>query len=209
MARPAKTTSRRGRRQGEPVSREAVLRAAKQRFADEGYEKATLRAIANDAHVDPSMVIYLFGSKAELFRESLRLIIDPEVLAGALIEGDGDMGTRMVRAYLEIWEHPDTAATMVAMLQSATSNPDAHDAFRSFMQTYVLTAVSAAIGGGEQARLRALLAATNLVGTAVLRYVMRVAPLADLPAEDVVPLIAPSVNRYLTAPAEELGLSAP
>jgi hypothetical protein len=69
--------------------------------------------------------------------------------------------------------------------------------------------VSAAIGGGEQARLRALLAATNLVGTAVLRYVMRVAPLADLPAEDVVPLIAPSVNRYLTAPAEELGLSAP
>ncbi|HKV20029.1 MAG TPA: TetR family transcriptional regulator [Mycobacterium sp.] len=208
MARPAKTTSRRGRRQGEPVSRDAVLRAAKQRFADEGYEKATLRAIADDAHVDPSMVIYLFGSKAELFRESLRLIIDPEVLAGALAEGDGDMGTRMVRAYLGIWEHPDTAATMVAMLQSATSNSDAHDAFRGFMQTYVLTAVSAAIGGGEQARLRALLAATNLVGTAVLRYVMRVAPLADLPAEDVVPLIAPSVNRYLTAPAEELGLSA-
>jgi hypothetical protein len=67
--------------------------------------------------------------------------------------------------------------------------------------------VSDALGGGEQARLRALLAATNLVGTAILRYVMRVAPLADLPADDVVRLIAPSVTRYLTAPADELGLT--
>ena len=68
MAPPAKTTARgRGRRQGEPVSRDVVLRAAKQRFAQQGYEKTTLRAIASDAHVDPSMVLYLFGSKAELF----------------------------------------------------------------------------------------------------------------------------------------------
>ncbi len=207
MAPPAKTPSRRGRRQGEPVSRDAVLRAAKQRFAAEGYEKTTLRAIAADAHVDPSMVIYLFGSKAELFRESLHLIIDPAALAAALTEGDGDIGPRLVRTYLEVWEHPDTAASMVAMLQSATSNPDAHEAFRAFMQRYVLAAVSEALGGGEEARLRAMLAATNLVGTAILRYVMRVPPLATLPADDVVRLIAPSVTRYLTASAEELGIA--
>ena len=207
MSPPAKTTSRRrGRRQGEPVSRDAVLRAAKHRFAVEGYEKTTLRAIASDAHVDPSMVLYLFGSKAELFRESLRLIIDPDVLVAAMAEGDDDIGTRMVRTYLDIWENPDTATSMVAMLQSATSNSDAHDAFRGFMQSYVLTAVSDVLGGGEQARLRAMLAATNLVGTAILRYVMRVAPLATLPRDDVVKLVAPAVTRYLTADAEELGL---
>ena len=207
MAPPAKTTSRRrGRRQGEPVSRDAVLRAAKHRFAVEGYEKTTLRAIAGDAHVDPSMVLYLFGSKAELFRESLRLIIDPDVLVAAMAVGDDDIGTRMVRTYLDIWENPDTATSMVAMLQSATSNSDAHDAFRGFMQSYVLTAVSGVLGGGEQARLRAMLAATNLVGTAILRYVMRVAPLATLPRDDVVKLVAPAVTRYLTADAEELGL---
>ncbi len=189
------------------MSRDAVLRAAKQRFAVEGYEKTTLRSIADDARVDPSMVLYLFGSKAELFRESLRLIVDPDALAAAIADGDDDIGTRMVRTYLGIWEHPDTAASMVAMLQSATSNPDAHEAFRAFMQTYVLTAVSGALGGGEQARLRAMLAATNLVGTAILRYVMRVDPLATLPADAVVTLVAPSVNRYLSASAEELGLS--
>ena len=209
MASPARTTKRRGRRQGEPVSRDAVLSAAKERFATEGYEKTTLRAIARDAHVDPWMVLYLFGSKEELFRESLRLIIDPEVLVAALTgatDDEPDIGTRMVRTYLRIWETPDTAATVRAMLQSATSNSHAHDAFRGFMQNYVLTAVSGVLGGGEQARLRATLAASQLVGTALLRYVIEVPPLATLPVEEVVALIAPTVTRYLTADASELGL---
>jgi AcrR family transcriptional regulator len=193
------------------VSRDAVLSAAKQRFATEGYEKTTLRAIAQDAHVDPSMVLYLFGSKEELFRESLRLILDPEVLVAALTgatDDDPDIGTRMVRTYLRIWETPDTAASMRAMLQSATSNSHAHDAFRGFMQNYVLTAVSGVLGGGEGARLRAMLAASQLVGTALLRYIIEVPPLATLPAEEVVRLIAPTVTRYLTADAAELGLPA-
>ncbi len=129
------------------------------------------------------MVLYLFGSKADLFRESLRLIVDPDLLVAALTGGpgdDADVGTRMVRTYLRIWESPDTGPTMVAMLQSATSNSDAHDAFRGFMQNYVLTAVSEVLGGGEQARLRAMLAASQLVGTAMLRYVMKIPPLATL-----------------------------
>ena len=191
------------------MSRDAVLSAAKQRFATDGYEKTTLRAIANDAHVDPSMLLYLFGSKEELFRESLRLTLDPEVLVAALTgaaDDDPDIGTRMVRTYLRIWETPDTAASMRAMLQSATSNTDANEAFRGFMQNYVLTAVSGVLGGGAQARLRAMLAASNLVGTAVLRYIIQVPPLATLSADEVVALIAPTVTRYLTADAAELGL---
>jgi AcrR family transcriptional regulator len=191
------------------VSRDVVLAAAKRRFATEGYEKTTLRAIAQDAHVDPSMVLYLFGSKEELFRESLRLIIDPDVLVAALKGGpdeDPNIGIRMVSTYLGIWEAPDTASSMRAMLQSATSNSDAHEAFRGFMQSYVLTSVSAVLGGGEQARLRAMLAASQLVGTALLRYVMQVPPLATLSVDEVVRLIAPTVTRYLTADASELGL---
>jgi AcrR family transcriptional regulator len=209
MASPAKTTKRRGRRQGEPVSRGVVLAAAKQRFATEGYEKTTLRAIARDAHVDPSMVLYLFGSKEQLFRESLQLILDPEMLVAALTgdaDDDPDIGTRMVRTYLRIWETPDTAASMRAMLQSATSNSDAHEAFRDFMQNYVLTAVSGVLGGGEQARLRAMLAASQLVGVAILRYVMEVPPLATLSGEEIERLIAPTLTRYLTGDAAELGL---
>ncbi|MGE2715477.1 TetR family transcriptional regulator [Mycolicibacterium litorale] len=208
MASPAKTTRRRGRRQGEPVSREVVLAAAKKRFAIDGYERTTLRAIAREAHVDPSMVLYLFGSKLDLFRESLRLIVDPQVLVAALSEADGDVGARMVRVYLRIWESAETGPSMVVMLQSATSNAEAHEAFRSFMQTYVLTAVSGVLGGDEHARLRATLAATTLVGTAMLRYVMKIEPLAGLSGDELVALLAPTVTRYLTADASELGLPA-
>ena len=93
----------------------------KDRFVVEGYEKTTSRAIAGDAHVDPSTALYLFGSKAELFRESLRLIIDPHALVVVMSVGDDDIGTRMVRTYLDIWENPYTATSMVAMLQLATS----------------------------------------------------------------------------------------
>lgn len=209
MPRPATTARRRGRRQGEPVSREAVLAAARKRFGAQGYEKTTLRAIARDAHVDPSMVLYLFGSKADLFREALNMIVDPGALAAAVAgaaDDDPDIGARMVRAYLRIWQSPESGPTMVAMLQSATSNSDAHEAFRGFMQNYVLAAVSGELGGGEQARLRALLAAGQLVGIAILRFVMKIAPLATLPDDDLVRLLAPTVTRYLTADAQELGL---
>ena len=121
-------------------------------------------------------------------------------------DDDPDIGTRMVRTYLRIWQSPESGPTMVAMLQSATSNPDAHEAFRGFMQDHVLSAVSAELGGGEEARLRALLAASQLVGTAVLRFVMKIPPLATLPDDDLVRLLAPTVTRYLTADAAELGL---
>lgn len=188
------------------MSRDTVLAAAKQRFAAQGYEKTTLREIASDAHVDASMVLYLFGSKADLFRESLRLILDPDVLVAALTGPAEEIGERMVRVYLKMWESPDTAPSMRVMLQSATSNSDAHEAFRAFMQEYVLAAVSGVLGGGEQARLRAMLAASSLIGTAMLRYVMAVPPMATLGEEDVVRVVAPTLTRYLTADADELGL---
>lgn len=188
------------------MPREVVLAVAKERFARDGYEKTTLRAIARDAGVDPSMVLYLFGSKADLFRESLRLVVDPQPLVAVMTDGDGSVGERLVRRYLHIWESPETASTMAATLASATSNPDAKEAFRTFVRDYVLTAVSAVIGGDEQARLRAQLVATSLIGTSLMRYVIPVPPLADLPTEDVVKAIAPTVTRYLTVGAGELGL---
>ncbi len=155
------------------------------------------------------MVLYLFGSKAELFRESMKLVLPANLLTSELAAKDDDLGCRVVRAYLGIWERPDTAATMASMVQSATSNSDANDAFRGFLHDYLLTAVSGALGGGDEARLRAMLAATNLVGTAMLRYIMRVPPLSSLGVDEVVALIGPAVHRFLTIPADELGLDLP
>jgi AcrR family transcriptional regulator len=189
------------------VPKDAVLAAAKSRFAAQGFEKTTLREIASDAHVDAAMVLYLFGSKDALFRESIRLIIDPTKLAAAISDGGADdIGVRMVRAYLQIWDQPETQTSMITMLASATSNSAAREAFQDFMREYVLTAVSGALGGGADSQLRATLAATNLVGTALIRYVFAVGPLAEVSTDEVVAMIAPTVQRYLTADVDQLGL---
>ncbi|MFA5709438.1 TetR family transcriptional regulator [Mycolicibacterium sp.] len=209
MPSPAEKPRRRGRRQGAAVSREDVLLAAKQRFAEQGYAATTLRQVAGDAGVDAAMVSYLFGSKDGLFRESMRLILDPQRLATVIAQAPRtELGARLTHAYLGIWEHPESGDSMVTMLSSATSNSAAHEAFREFMRDYVLAAVAGALGGGPDTRLRAMLAATNLVGTALLRYVMAVGPLAEVSLEEAAAMIGPSVQRYLTADLDELGIPA-
>ncbi|MBA0046257.1 TetR family transcriptional regulator [Mycobacterium sp. NPDC050853] len=198
--------ARRGRRRGEAVSREHVLDIAKRSFAERGYEKTTMRGIARDAGIDPSMVVYLFGSKDELFRQSIRLMIDPNELVLAIRNGEGTIGERFVNAYLSMWEQAGTVDTMLAILQSATTNDDAHHAFREFMQNYVLAALSEELGGGPEVRTRFALAATSMVGTALLRYALKIDPLVALTREQMVAVLAPTVDRYLTADASELGL---
>jgi len=130
------------------VSREHVLDVAKRSFAERGYEKTTIRGVARDAGIDPSMVVYLFGSKDELFRQSIQLVIDPNELVLAIREGEGTVGQRFVNAYLSMWEQAGTVDTMLAILQSATTNDDAPRAVRGFMQNYVLAAISEELGGG-------------------------------------------------------------
>ncbi|CAJ1585967.1 TetR family transcriptional regulator [[Mycobacterium] wendilense] len=209
MAAPAEKPRRRGRRQGASVSREQVLPAAKRRFAEQGYTATTLRQIAADVGVDAAMVLYLFGSKAELFRESMRLILDPQRLVAVIAEAPrAELGVRVARTYFEIWEDPESGPSLAAMLASATSNDDAHQAFREFMRDYVLTAAAGALGGGPDTRLRAMLAATNLVGTAMLRYVMAIGPLAEVSLAEAADMIGPSVQRYLTGDLDELNIPA-
>ena len=131
------------------------------------------------------MVLYLFGSKAELFRELLRLIIDPDMLVAALTEGDGRRSVSAlgaaVPADLGVAGDGRDAWPRCCSRRRRTPTPTRRSEVSS--ADYVLTAVSGVIGGGEQARLRAMLAATSLVGTAMMRYVIKVPPLATLPAE--------------------------
>jgi hypothetical protein len=55
----------------------------------------------------------------------------------------------------------------------------------------------AATLGGPDAELRANLVASQVVGLIAVRYLARVEPLASLDREAVVPLVAPTLQRYL------------
>mgnify|MGYP000743041858 CR=1 FL=1 len=194
-----RTTERRvGRRPGRSGTREAILAAARSRFAELGYEGATIRAIAAEAGVDPALVHHYFGTKEQLFAAAVRLPFPPgEVLAEALRAEPERMGEAIVRAALTAWEDPATQEAAMGLLRAAASNERAAAMLRGFVEATIIGPIARATGAPD-APLRAALAASQVVGLALARYLVRVEPLASASPEELVRRVGPTLQRYLT-----------
>ena len=193
-----KQARRRGPRQDGVQAREAILDAARRRFAAQGFEGATMRAIARDAGVDPALVAYYFGSKSGLFLESLRLPVNPaDAIAGLLAEGADDLGARLVTRFLEVWDDPVSGGPVIDVLRTISSRPEL---LGEFLERQIVPRFAAAIEGPD-AKLRATAVATQMLGLALARYILRLEPLASAPPPAVVALIAPTLQRYLDGPS--------
>jgi AcrR family transcriptional regulator len=190
---------RSGRRPGNPDTREAILTAARRIFAEKGFDKASIRAIATDAGVDPALVHHYFGTKDKLFLATINAPIDPTKLIPQALEGPlEEAGERLVRMMLSVWDSPAGAAA-VTLLRSAMSNDWTARLMREFVVTQVLRrAVTVLVLDPAEAPLRTALVASQISGLAVTRYVLKVEPLASAPAEVLVAAIGPTVQRYLT-----------
>ena len=195
-------TPRTGRRPGTQATRDEILEAARATFGEVGYERATIRAIARAAGVDPALVIHYFGSKEDLFIAALELPINPaDAIRAVLVEGVEGAGERMVRFFLSVWDAPDNQPALMSMLRAALTNDRAFAAFREFAGRAIIGAVAEALPGPEAA-LRASMIGAHMMGIAVLRYVGRIEPLASATLEDVVSLVGPRIQSYLTGEAE-------
>lgn len=185
---------KRGPRQDGVQAREAILDAAREQFAAQGFEGATMRAIARAAGVDPALVSYYFGSKSGLFVESLRLPVNPaDAIDALLADGTDDLGVRLVTRFLEVWDNPVSGEPVIRVLRSATSQPEL---MRDFLQRQIVPRLAGAIEE-PQAELRATAVASQMLGLAVARYVLRIEPLASAPPNEIVALIGPTVQRYI------------
>jgi AcrR family transcriptional regulator len=189
---------RRGRRTGGPDTREQVLEAARRRFGQQGYDATTVRQVAADAGVDPALVHYFFGTKSALFAAAVEYPVNPAELVAELVAtgGTGDLGERLLRLFLRLWEGRDTSP-LFALIRSASDNEHAATALREFITREVVGRVARAIEA-DQPELRATLCGSQIVGLAMVRYVVRVEPLASADPEEVVAWIAPTLQRYLT-----------
>lgn len=186
-----------GRRPGETRTREQILDAARRAFAELGYDRATIRAIAREADVDPALVIHFFASKERLFAAAMELPFDAEPAIDRLAAGDPDtLGERLARLFLGIWEDPETGPRMVGLLRSATSYPAAADRVRELLDTRILRPLAGALDAPD-AQLRSDLASAQLVGIALARYVLRLEPLASADRERLIAAVAPTLQRYL------------
>jgi AcrR family transcriptional regulator len=192
---------RTGRRRGDSGTREAIGAAARRQFAERGYAATTIRAVADEAGVDPALVLHYFGSKDELFAASVEWPFDPaEELTRILARGPEHAAEPLVRLFVTTWDREEGRNTIVALLRAAMTHEGAERLFREFVTVRVFGPLAEALGGGEEAALRVNLAGSQLIGLGVARYVLRVEPLASLPSPGVVALVAPAVQRHLTGP---------
>jgi Transcriptional regulator len=190
---------RSGRRPGNPGTREAILAAARDTFAEHGFDGASIRAIAARAGVDPALVHHYFGTKEQLFRATVDIPFDPrELLPQITADGVEHAGERLLALFLRIWDSPAGTAG-VALLRSAVNNEWGARLMREFVVTQILRRAANLLDlDPAQAPLRTSLVASQLVGVGMIRYILRLEPLASAPPELVVALIGPTIQRYLT-----------
>jgi AcrR family transcriptional regulator len=192
---------RTGRRPGNQDTREAILAAAREAFADRGFDAASIRSIAAAAGVDPALVHHYFGTKDQLFLDAMQAPLDPaEAVSTVLSQGPDGAGERLARMMLGIWDSPAGTAAL-AVLRSAVSNDMIARMLREFVTHRILKRISKEIGGDQaEGVLRGNLVASQVAGIVMLRYVIKIEPMASLPAESIVALIGPTLQRYLTGP---------
>ena len=190
--------ARTGRRPGVSGTREAILDAARRAFAEQGYQHATIRGVADLAGVDPALVHHYFGTKQRLFVAAVQLPVNPvEHLMAVLEEDPGQIGRRLVATFLSVWDHAAEQSPLLALVRSAVGDDRAAALLREFITEEVLGPIARRLGSPD-ARLRATLVGSQLIGLAMARYIVKVEPLASVPAAQVAAAVGPTVQRYLT-----------
>jgi AcrR family transcriptional regulator len=191
-------TPRTGRRPGESGTRDAIQEAACRLFRERGYNATTIRAIAAEAGVDPALVMHFFGSKAQTFITAVGWPIDPVCeVPNVLARGPEHVGEELARTFISTWDDEGERSAILALLRSAMSEPKAAAMLREFMVSELFVPLSEALGRADGER-RGVLAASQIVGVGIVRYVLALEPLASDDPERVVAAIAPTLQRYLT-----------
>jgi AcrR family transcriptional regulator len=197
MARAAKNL---GRRPGESGTREAIATAARSLFSERGYDRTTIRGIAEQADVDPALVNHFFGSKLDLFTAVTALPEEFEAAMPRIAKGPKSRaGERLAEFILDVLEDPDQRAAVVSLVRAAASEPEAARAVREIVGERVLSPI-AEILAADHSKLRANLINSQMAGLVMARYVLELEPLASLPRDEVVQAIAPTLQRYLAGP---------
>ncbi|HEV2784009.1 MAG TPA: TetR/AcrR family transcriptional regulator [Actinophytocola sp.] len=189
---------RRGRRPGGADTRAALLDAAREVFAEQGYDGATVRTIATRAGVDAAMVNHWFGSKEGLFIKAvLQLPFDPAELIDRLVDGPPEtLGERIVRTFLTIWDTTG-GAYFTAIIRSVSSQEQAAHLLHDFFVKQVFSRIAGSVAP-DRALFRGSLVASQIVGMGMARYVVKFEPLAGTDIDTMVTAVAPNVQRYLT-----------
>lgn len=187
----------RGRRPGQTDTKKLILEAAGRLFASAGYERTTIRAVAERAGVDPALVMHYFSSKEGLLRAAMEWPVDVDQIARGIFEGDPEhIGERLVRTVCGLWEDETTRHPLVVILRNSVQHEDAGRLASEFVRQVIVGQLVSRTDD-PSAPLRGLLAHSALVGLVAVRYVIGIEPLASASVDEVVQAAGPALQRYL------------
>jgi AcrR family transcriptional regulator len=174
-----------------------ILEAARGQFASAGYDAVSIRAVARAAGVDAALVHHYFEGKSELFAAVLDVPVHPrEVVDGILAGPVSGVGERLAGFFFQVWDGPAGRPRIAALLAAAVTHEDAARMLREFVAREIFGRVTAALGTPD-AELRAGLAAAQMVGIAMLRYVVHLEPVASAEPAELIAWLGPTLQRYL------------
>jgi len=174
-------------------TKSAILRAARERLAAQGYDRMTIRAVAADAGIDPSMVMRYFGNKAQLFDAALDIDLHLPDLTG--IPAD-QLPRKLVRLFLDRWENDPTDDALLVLLRSAVTNEHAATRMREIFAAQVAPTLAAALGQ-EIAAKRAGLVSAQLLGLGLTRYLLRLPAVTALNPQEIEDTLTPAIQALL------------
>ncbi|MEU6275195.1 TetR family transcriptional regulator [Streptomyces populi] len=205
--KPRPLRARSGRRPGDSGTREQILESALHLFADRGYARTTIRAIAEDAQVDPALVHHFFDNKEGVFDAAVNSPLSVSSIFDELpppLEGDTTAeASWLARTYLSFWEDDETRYGMTAIYRAGLADSATSATLRARVEES--TAKWAATSGYKDrpdAETRAALASGHLVGLALMRYVLQVHPLADMEFEEFLAWVVPALELRLSSELE-------
>ena len=189
----------RGRRPlGSPDARRAVLDAARELFAELGFERTTMRAVAARAGVDPALIYHYFGDKDGLLFAALQPPADAAAVFSDLADAADRTGEELVRRLVKLWEErPEIREQMAAILRTGLSHDHAGRLLRDILSSFILAALGDVLAG-DRRELRVALIGSHIGGLMLARYILKVPGAAAASPEDLVQAVGPTVQRYLT-----------
>lgn len=203
---PPDGVPRRGRRPAGQDARADILAAARDEFVENGYQAASLRAVARRAGVDPGTVRHWFPDKARLLTATLGVTeIEPHTVVERVVAGPREtLGERLVEAVIGLWD-TDGGDTVRMVIPAVMSDAELRGLLPQFVGAAILGPVLRALGTPD-APLRTSLVASQMAGMLLTRYLVPVPPLASLTGAEVARLVGPTLQRYLTGPLPDVEL---
>lgn len=174
------------------ATKAAILTAAREQFAAVGYQGATIRAIAAAADVDPALVMRYFGNKEQLFATAAELDLRLPDVSELPRRAQGEA---IVGHFLERWEEDDT---LVALLRTASASEAAATRLQTlFASQLAPMIVKLTAEPRPAAMVRAGLIATQMMGLALCRYILKLPPVVGLKRAEIVSRLGKTVQSYL------------